>query len=192
MNKAILLSIKPNWVAKILNGEKTIEIRKRLIPVGTKVYIYVTKNGLILQIDRTNNFCRLWKEKNNRLNCDYLNGKVVASFIVDKCEKCEMQMCLYNQHSIYINNKYVGELESCKLELLEKSCITSEELYKYLSNDFDEKIFYAWHISQLKIFDKPKELGEFGIPQKPYKNGNYEVKILTKAPQSFMYVEEAK
>ena len=43
MNKCILLSVKPEYVAKILNGEKTIEIRKHAIPVGTKVYIYCTK-----------------------------------------------------------------------------------------------------------------------------------------------------
>ena len=42
--KAILISIKPYWVAKILNGEKTIEIRKRFPKdyVGW-VYIYCTK-----------------------------------------------------------------------------------------------------------------------------------------------------
>ena len=28
MNKAILICIKPKWCAKILNGEKTIEVRK--------------------------------------------------------------------------------------------------------------------------------------------------------------------
>ena len=28
--KAIMISIKPKWVAKILNGEKTIEIRKAM------------------------------------------------------------------------------------------------------------------------------------------------------------------
>jgi predicted transcriptional regulator len=42
--KSILLSIQPKWVAKILNGEKTIEIRKKFPKnyVGW-VYIYCTK-----------------------------------------------------------------------------------------------------------------------------------------------------
>ena len=43
--KSILISIKPKWVAKILNGEKTIEIRKTMpkcdLPID--VYIYCTK-----------------------------------------------------------------------------------------------------------------------------------------------------
>ena len=30
-NKYILISIRPEWVCKILNGEKTIEVRKQII-----------------------------------------------------------------------------------------------------------------------------------------------------------------
>lgn len=28
MNKAVMLSIRPEWVERILNGEKTLEVRK--------------------------------------------------------------------------------------------------------------------------------------------------------------------
>lgn len=28
-NKAVLISIRPEWCEKILNGEKTVEIRKK-------------------------------------------------------------------------------------------------------------------------------------------------------------------
>ena len=44
MGKSILMSIQPQWLAKILNGEKTIEIRKKFPKdyVGW-VYIYCTK-----------------------------------------------------------------------------------------------------------------------------------------------------
>ena len=43
--KAIMISIKPEWVCKILNGEKTIEIRKTMpkCKLPCKVYIYCTK-----------------------------------------------------------------------------------------------------------------------------------------------------
>ena len=46
MGKSILMSVQPKWVAKILNGEKTIEIRKRFPKdyVGW-VYIYCTKSS---------------------------------------------------------------------------------------------------------------------------------------------------
>lgn len=43
--KAVLLSVRPEWCEKILNGEKTVEIRKSCPAHGTpfKVYIYCTK-----------------------------------------------------------------------------------------------------------------------------------------------------
>lgn len=43
--KAIMISIQPQWVEKILNGEKTIEIRKTMpkCELPCKVYIYCTK-----------------------------------------------------------------------------------------------------------------------------------------------------
>ena len=67
MIKSILISIRPEWVEKILNGEKTIEIRKTMpkcdLPID--VYIYCTKgNG-----------------KNN------FNGKVVAKFTLNEIKK---------------------------------------------------------------------------------------------------------
>ena len=44
--KSILLSIKPEWLCKILNGEKTIEVRKKFPKdyVGW-VYLYCSKSG---------------------------------------------------------------------------------------------------------------------------------------------------
>ena len=42
---SIMISIKPEWVAKILNGDKTIEIRKTMpkCELPCKAYIYCTK-----------------------------------------------------------------------------------------------------------------------------------------------------
>ena len=44
--KAILLSIRPEHALNILNGDKTLELRKR-VPKDFKgwVYVYVTKGG---------------------------------------------------------------------------------------------------------------------------------------------------
>ena len=30
-NKYILISVRPKWLCKILNGEKTIEVRKKVL-----------------------------------------------------------------------------------------------------------------------------------------------------------------
>lgn len=49
----------------------------------------------------------------------------------------------------------VYENMSCDCE---QSCVSVSELKKYANG----KPLYGWHISDLKIYDKPKELSEFG------------------------------
>ena len=44
-------------------------------------------------------------------------------------------------------------------DLYKKSCVGYEDLKKYIGLGINE--FYAWHISDLVIYDEPKELGEF-------------------------------
>ena len=53
--KNIMISIKPQYVEKILNGEKTIEIRKTMpkCELPCKVYIYCTNGKDILSFDIT-------------------------------------------------------------------------------------------------------------------------------------------
>ncbi len=47
MSKAVLISIRPEWVRKILNGSKAVEIRKTVPKCGVpfKCYIYCTAGG---------------------------------------------------------------------------------------------------------------------------------------------------
>ena len=95
----------------------------------------------------------------------------------------------------------VGSLGSDEIQI--KACLSYEELisYFYKQEELDGntlKLGYGWHISALKIYDKPKELSEFmqchkceyysGCKEHEYGcNGAYKV---TRPPQSFMYVEE--
>lgn len=48
MGKAVLISIRPEWVEKILSGKKTLEVRKTRPTMETpfKCYIYCTLDGL--------------------------------------------------------------------------------------------------------------------------------------------------
>lgn len=48
MSKAVLISIRPEWVEKILSGKKTLEVRKNRPCLETpfKCYIYCTLDGL--------------------------------------------------------------------------------------------------------------------------------------------------
>lgn len=54
---------------------------------------------------------------------------------------------------------------------IKRGCVPHDQLRKYLNG----KDGYALYIDDLKKYDQPKELSEFG---------------LTKAPQSWCYVEE--
>lgn len=77
-------------------------------------------------------------------------------------------------------------------EVLEKSCLTGDELFDYLGEDNEG---YAIHIKNLHIFDNPKELNEFRkgkwIERKegPVYWIEEEIK---KAPSNMIYVVDEK
>ena len=162
MNKAILISIRPRWVAKILNGEKTIEIRKKFSKdyVGW-VYIYCTKdNHQLVKPKDYDKYLLFTKGAVNYSHEQTLNGKVVAKFTLNKVKK-------------------ISRYDTIKTSSLEQTCLSAEELWNYA-----KEFTYFWHISNLVIFDEPKELSEFsGI------KANGLTYMLEKAPQSWCYVE---
>ena len=174
MSKSILLSIRSEWVEKILNGEKTIEVRKQFPKdyVGW-VYIYCTK-------DSKNILCRYYdihwfttKDKNNNWKM-YMNGKVVARFWCDKVEEITTE-------------KWSPSKEQ---NLLKESCLTENQLFDYCNLE-SGKPFYAIHISKLEIFDKPKYLNEYYKAYIETEKGIY-YQVLTKAPQNYCYIEGEK
>lgn len=88
---------------------------------------------------------------------DIAKGKVVGEFLCEFIEKFP-----------YSRNGYGIEAED---ELCDMSCLDGNELYRYLNGATP----YAWHISNLVIYEVPKELSDFGK---------------TKPPQSWYYVNE--
>ena len=188
MSKAILLSIKPKYVVDILNGKKTIEIRKTMpkcdLPID--VYIYCTKGKPRAIL--TDKGCVLANKLAVGGNSIYksgysLDGQVVAKFTLRKVEE------ITNQHWFHGRTFYTKTFGAYKL--IQKSCLSDKELSTYLKG----KNGYAYHIEDLVIFDKPKELSEF--KRKYYlqyagmsKNTiHYELEPMTKAPQSYCFVE---
>ena len=166
--KSILISIKPEWVAKILNGEKTIEIRKTApkceLPVD--VYIYCTKT--IKPVSRYD-----WGEFT--FNDLPKLGKIVARFTLKAVHKFDWRL---------VANPFFK---------VRGSCLDYDQLRKYAT---DTKgivhDLYGWCISDLEIFDKPKELWEFyGTPKKI--NGLYGAEMvnisLSNPPQSWCFIE---
>lgn len=212
--KSIMMSIRPEWVAKILNGEKPIEIRKRFPKdyVGW-VYICCTKDkkktlGTMEGQWFTDIEHNIVKYTDNHR---VYNGKVVARFWCDKVDTLTLQ---FIEGGIYYS-KFKNVIDC---ELNEQCQLDNWELLDYLGEELGNK-GYAIHISKLEIFDKPKELSEF---KRPYVHcsmacdNNFEKSFcrnycshnqdgerlavwcdrddkvgdtLTKAPQSWQYVE---
>ena len=81
--------------------------------------------------------------------------------------------------------------------ILKGTCLTMEQLDEYLPKhkEYDDKdVFYAIHIKNLNIFDKPKTLDDYILKTKKEKyiwcykiNENYYYPV-EKAPQNMMYV----
>ena len=73
----------------------------------------------------------------------------------------------------------------------EPTCLTTQEWRRYTDNH--KGTVWGWHISDLVIYDKPKELGEFYTECKSeidYKGDWFNYKPLTRPPQSWCYIEE--
>ena len=212
--KAIMISIKPEFVQKILNGNKTIEIRKTKpsCELPCKVYIYCTMGkNTIVYVERKGE--KDWYgniAKNTmivtRPKYDYMNytnetlGKVIAEFMLNKVDTLERDL-----NDWLPKNRY-----DISNELLKNINLNQNELWNYGQC----KILYAWHIDDLKVYDKPKELSEFSgfIPNnkcEKHENGfdcdkcdaydkehetclalYYCRKPLKRPPQSYCYVEE--
>lgn len=200
--RATLLSIQPKWLAKILNGEKTIEVRKH--PLQGWVYLYCTKGKPYLtKIYGEYYISKYTCDESPSGNVIMGNGKVVARFYVDKVDtivRGGMGFVVKNESRPYTN------------ELARNSCLDYQDLNEYLK----DKDGYANHITKLEIFDKPKELGEFHktgyeeamkeidhieltgacLNQHEFKPANSALRQVTedmyrviKAPQSRMYID---
>lgn len=197
---AILISIKPEWVEKILSGEKTIEIRKTKpsCDLPCKVYIYCTMGYPDLMFTPPISWFKLNEEElNKKVQTYLLNGKVVAEFTLDKVDRC----------GDAVNDATHWDMWNEWNDLsLNDACIHPYDLEEY-SNGYE---IYAWHISNLKVYDKPKELREFHTICKEnncsycpyhYHENNASIGIeefcmsdglkpITRPPQSWCYVED--
>ena len=137
MSKAVLFSIRPKWCEKIARGEKTIEVRKTRPKLETpfKCYIYCTLPKYPHEDFVATDYPRPQF---------YGGGKVIGEFICDAITR--VNICgFWDDSGKQLDNR------------LKDTCLTSEEFGNYLG----ENVGYGWHISNLKIYDAPKKLGEF-------------------------------
>lgn len=206
--ESVLISIRPKWVEKIASGKKTIEVRKSAPKeVPFKAYIYCTKDKPYLyRVDDDNNFelTNTLRPKTYEYVKDYneQNGKVIGEFICNEVEE-------FHEWELSPQGKF-ADFERERLEnFLTVACLSEEEVVRYRENLPYFKPLYGWHISDLKIYDKPKELSEFyTIPESgsdcccgcvwhetpldemPCRTCTGERKYLYRPPQSWQYVEE--
>lgn len=174
MSKAVMISIKPKWVELIASGEKTVEIRKShpKIDVPFKCYIYCTKsNG--------------WygtQSKDNPAKRTNAVGKVVGEFVCDWIGDGAFM---------------AGGAGSSSFPIYDGPCLDLDDYMAYVGVG---KEFFGWHISNLNMYDKPKELSDFMracnhesdcFTCKYWKNNTYDcLNRVQRAPQSYCFVEE--
>lgn len=187
--KSVLISIKPQWCEKIASGRKSFELRK-FAPkeVPFKAYIYCAKIP-----DK--------KHRSGKFNIGRWegNGHVIGEFICDKTYPIKAYTSdggdAARERRKFLLTALSGEE---KRKILFGTCLAEEKIFDYIG---EEKFGYAWHISNLKIYDKPKELSKFKIScnrknlcyscnrftGKPWDICN---NTITRPPQSYMFVEE--
>lgn len=124
-NKAVLISIRPEWCDLIVRGKKTIEVRKTRPKLETpfKVYIYCTKIP-----DWLRTVSHEWQR---------LDRKVIGEFICDKVWE-------------------LAPLNRSSDDIEQQACMDRDAIVRYLRCKG-----WAWHISDLKIYDQPKSLSGF-------------------------------
>ena len=138
--KSVLISIRTKWCEKIANGQKTIEVRKTAPQeVPFKCYIYMTQGTLKDLCDYSEYIYQ------NRM-------KVIGEFICDKVIKT----CGWRLR---------GDTQQCAKRTTDEeafpelACLTIDEIVEYAGSENREVC--GWHIGNLKIYDKPRELSEF-------------------------------
>ena len=190
--KSVIISIQPKWVEKIANREKTIEVRKTAPKCKEpfKCYIYATKKKHLIAIFKKGEYIfsddhgfgkfdeNIFVKDNHRWQ-----GKVIGEFVCDKVFL--LHPYTYDGGNADLRHRKLiqtFEGSSRENEILAATCLTQDEMFDYIGAD---NYGYGLHISDLKIYGKPKELSEFYTPM-----GKRPSYMVERPPQSYMYVEE--
>lgn len=224
--KSIMTAVSPYLCEKIANGDCKILVRKTAPKeVPFKEYIYATKpkrfykcgavstsNELLWlangKVERGDGF-KFWADGDEYQN---LNGKVIGEFVCDKIYP--LTAYSYDGGNADLGRRKLIETftpGTMANYILDAIGMEQETAFDYLG---EGGFGYGLHISDLKIYDKPRELSEFKTPpcEKPEKaceNCKWLVKIntpdvyececyvedgrrITRPPSSWQYVEELR
>ena len=195
--KGILISDKPKWCFLMMSGDKGIEVR-------TSKALAKAVQNLIDDYGYADIYVYCSKDTKYGLVWDKYGKGIVNSRLFPYAKGCPENHRLVNGKVIFkFECRKVEEIKKLNDEtLLKKSCLTKTELINYLLSSKYSLVMnngYALHISNLTIFEKPKELGEFYKffeRKDEYMTCMFACRKschkcqLTKAPQNFCYVEQ--
>lgn len=140
--KSVLISIHPKWCDLIASGNKTIEVRKTRPKIETpfRCYIYETKarSDMPTFVDEDGHVLYTGR------------GQVIGEFVCDNVE------VLFDT-----NGNPENYMTDILPSILQKTALSYDEFGAYVGSRADKNSIYGWHISDLKIYDKPLELSEF-------------------------------
>ena len=123
------------------------------------------------------------------------NGKAIGEFVCDRIDKIWKRGCPENFDYCYLSlNEWGNDDIASEINDVAAECLPKDQL-----NSYGAKVpqLYCWHISNLKIYDVPRELISFVKPLvlekiQPYTWYVNKERYLTRAPQSWCYVEDAE
>lgn len=171
--REVLASLKPYYYYLVGEGIKEVEIRKSI----PKSNDWDKKVFFYMSKDEKS-FAKIPKEYQEKYRRHF--GKVGLQFVCDRIDE-------YANGEIALSHN------------TDETCLTNCELADYIEGSKA----YFWHISQLKIYDEPKELFDF------VNYGKYQVckerncfsdncwicpnnAIVVRPPQSWCYVEKGE
>lgn len=192
MSKAVLISIRPKWCELIANGTKTVEVRKSRPKLHTpfKCYIYCTQPRYPHED---------YIETDYPKPQFYGGGKVIGEFTCERIYEIRKRGIPENFDYCYLSlNEWGNDDIETEIRAISASCVSKEKLNAYGAK---APLLYGWHISDLRIYDAPRELGEFQRATDPCDSCHAEYtwkctgckKLsgdIKRPPQSWCYVEE--
>lgn len=151
--------------------------------MSVKLLLYCTKAKPYLVYDYYDNSCGKCITA-DKIESYHLNGKIVAEC---NCQKVEEIFLQGGEENLTFGTKSLFSIER-------KSCLDFEQLESYFG--YNNDIWgYAIHLSNVKVFDEPRELSDYDVKEKGLIHCcsyNYIIKNMfsscTKAPQNMCNV----
>ena len=168
-----MISIHPRWVYEIAEELKEIEVRKgrpkQDPPFRCFIYCTMARNHKAA--------FEIWPEEPLIIE----TGKVVGEFICDRIDVYTTAVAAKHECTISDMAMHQG------------SHLSEKELRDYEFSSPIKKYFglYAWHISNLKLYENPRPLSDFCTGSSVFtfnEDGRTVYTGMKRAPQSWCYV----